>query len=60
MGELVEAGVGGMILKVFQKFLSSHTQRIKVDAVCSSSVDVVSRVPQGSVLVHCCFCCTYC
>ena len=44
------AGVVGMILKVFQKFLSSHTQRVQVDGVCSSSIDVVSGVPQGSVL----------
>ena len=42
--KLREAGVGGMILKVLQKFLSSHTQRVKVDGVCSSSV------VQGSVL----------
>ena len=48
--KLREAGVGGMILKVFQKFLSSRTQRVKVDGVCSSSIDVVSGVPQGSVL----------
>ena len=48
--KLQEAGVGGMILKVFQKILSSCTQRVKIDGVCSSSVDVVSGVPQGSVL----------
>ena len=40
-----------MILKVFQKFLSSRTQRVKVDGVCSSSVDIVSGEPHGSVLV---------
>ena len=39
-----------MILKVFQDFLSSRTQRVKVDGVCSSSIDVVSGVPQGCVL----------
>ena len=48
--KLREAGVGGLILKVFQNFLSSRTQRVKVDGVCSSSIDVVSGVPQGSVL----------
>ena len=48
--KLQEAGVGGMIWKVFQNFLSSRTQRVKVDGVCSSSVDVVSGVPQSSVL----------
>ena len=48
--KLREAGVGGLILKVFQNFLSSRTQRVKVDGVCSSSIDVVPGVPQGSVL----------
>ena len=48
--KLREAGVGGMILKVFQNFLSSHSQRVKVDGVCSSSIDVVSGVSQGSGL----------
>ena len=42
--------VGGLILKVFQYFLSSRTQRVKVDGVCSLSIDVVSGVPQGSKL----------
>ena len=46
MFKLWEAGVK----MVFQNFLSSHTQRVKVDGVCSSTVDVVSGVPQGSVL----------
>ena len=48
--KLREAGVGGIILKVFQIFLSRRTQRVNVDGVCSSSVVVVSGVPQGSVL----------
>ena len=39
-----------MILKVFQNFLSSRTQRVKVDGVCSSSIYVISGMPQGSVL----------
>ena len=58
--KLRETGVGGMILKVFQNFLSSRTQRVKEDGVCNLSVDVISGVPQGSVLgpllffyVHC-------
>ena len=50
VSKLREAGVSGMILKVFQTFLSSRTQRVKVDGVCSSSIDVVSGVPQSSVL----------
>ena len=48
--KLGEAAVGGLILKVFQNFLSSRTQRVKVYGVFSSSIDVVSGVPQGSVL----------
>ena len=48
--KLREAGVGGLILKVFQNVLSSRTQTVKVDGVFSSSIDVVSGVPQGSVL----------
>ena len=43
--KLREAGVGGLILKVFQNFLSSRTQRVEVDGVFSSSIDVVSGVP---------------
>ena len=50
MFKLQEAGVGCMILKVFHNFLSSHTQRVIKDGVCSSSIDVVSGVSQGSVL----------
>ena len=46
--KLQEAGVGGMILEVFQFFC--FNQRVKIDGVCSSSVDVVSGVPQGNVL----------
>ena len=48
--KLREARVGGLILKVFHNLLSSRTQRVKVDGVCSSSIDVVSGVPQSSVL----------
>ena len=50
MFEMQEAGVGGMILKVSQKILSSRTKTVKIDGVCSSSIDVVSGVPKGSVL----------
>ena len=57
--KLRDAGVGGLILKVFQNFLSSRTQRVKVDGVCSYSIDVVSGVCHRVVfLVHCCSCCT--
>ena len=48
--KLREAGVGGMILKVFQNFRPVVLRELKVDGVCSSSVDVGSGVPQGSIL----------
>ena len=44
----------------FSPLLSNHTLRVKVDGVCSSSIDVISCVPKGSILgplfvfvVHC-------
>ena len=49
--KLREAGVGGLILKVFQNLLSSRTQRVNVDGVWfSSRIDVESGVPQVSVI----------
>ena len=47
--KLQEARARGKTLNVFQNFLSSHTQRIEIDDVCISSIDVTS-VPQGSIL----------
>ena len=47
--KLKEAGIGGMNLKGLQNYLSSRTQRVKIDGVCSSSVDVVSGIPQKSM-----------
>ena len=48
--KLHEAKVGGMILKLFQNFMSSRTQRVKIDGECNLSIDDVSAVSQGSVL----------
>ena len=47
MFKLREAGVGsiGDDLEGFQNVLSSHTQKVKIDGVCSSSADVVTGVP---------------
>ena len=42
----------------FPIFLSSRTQRVKVDGVCNSNIDAISGVPRVVFLVHCCFCCT--
>ena len=44
--KLWEAGVGRMILKVFQNIL----RELRVDGVCSSSIEIVSGVPHSSVL----------
>ena len=43
-------GIGGPILEVFRNFLLDRTQCVKIGGVRSSTIDVVSGVPQGSVL----------
>jgi len=48
--KLRSIGVGGSVLSVISQFLSSRTQYVLVDGVRSHLVDVVSGVPQGSVL----------
>jgi len=48
--KLRSVGVGGCILSIIQQFLSRRQQCISVDGYLSSFVDVVSGVPQGSVL----------
>ena len=48
--KLRAAGVGGSLLGVIRNFLSGRTQSVIVDGVRSAAVQVVSGVPQGSVL----------
>jgi len=48
--KLKSAGVGGSILSVLEQFLSNRRQCVVVDGSASRFVDVVSGVPQGSVL----------
>ena len=48
--KLKAVGVGGSLLSVLGQFLSGRKQRVRVDGSCSSFTDVVSGVPQGSVL----------
>lgn len=43
-------GIGGSILSIIRQFLSGRKQAVVVDGSSSSLVDVVSGVPQGSVL----------
>ena len=48
--KLRSVGVGGAVFFVIRQFLSGHRQCVSVDGGLSSFVDVVSGVPQGSVL----------
>ena len=50
MYKLRAAGVDGSLLSVLSQFLSQRTQRVTVDGIYSDYVNVVSGVPQGSVL----------
>ena len=43
-------GVGGSVLSVLTQFLSNRSQYVVVDGCRSKLVNVVSEVPQGSVL----------
>ena len=43
-------GIGGSVLSVLTQFLSNRSQFVLVDGCCSKLVNVVSGVPQGSVL----------
>ena len=48
--KLRAAGVGGSLLFLIGNFLSGRTQNVIVDGVRSAYVQVVSGVPQGSIL----------
>ena len=48
--KLCSVGVGGSVLSVLTQFLSTRSQYIVVDDCLSKLVNMVSRVPQGSVL----------
>ena len=43
-------GIGGSVLSILTQFLSSRAQHVIVDGCWSKLADVVSGVPQGSVL----------
>ena len=43
-------GVGGSVLSILTQFLSNRSQHVMVDGCRSKLVNVVSGVPQGSVL----------
>ena len=48
--KLCSVGVGGSVLSVLTQFLSNRTQYVVVDGCRSKPVNMVSGVPQGSVL----------
>ena len=48
--KLRSVGVGGSVLSIVEEFLTDRTQRVCIDGSFSRFVDVVSGVPQGSVL----------
>ena len=48
--KLQQFGVGGSILSILSQFLSGRTQKVVVDGQFSELKNVVSGVPQGSVL----------
>ena len=43
-------GIGGSVLSILTQFLSNRSQQVIVDGCRSKLVNVVSGVPQGSVL----------
>ena len=47
---LSSVGIGGSVLSILTQFLSNRSQHVMVDGCQSRLVDVVSGVPQGSVL----------
>ena len=48
--KLCSEGVGGSVLSLLNQFLSNRSQHVMVDGYRSKLVNVVSGVPQGSVL----------
>ena len=50
LNKLFSVGIGGSVLSIFTQFLSNRSQQVMVDGCRSKLVNVVSGVPQGSVL----------
>ena len=48
--KLCSVGIGGSVLSILTQFLSNLSQQVMVDGCQSKLVNVVSGVPQGSVL----------
>ena len=50
IAKLEAYGIHGKMLNWIKAFLSGRKQRVKVNGVCSHAADVLSGIPQGSVL----------
>ena len=50
LSRLCSVGIGGSVLSILTQFLSNRSQHVMVDGCRSKLVDVVSGMPQGSVL----------
>ena len=48
--KLCPVGIGGSVLSILTQFLSNRSKQVMVDGCRSKLVNVVSGVPQGSVL----------
>ena len=51
--KLRQLGVGGPFLSILTEFLSNRLQRVVVDGQVNECRNVISGVPQGSVLALC-------
>ena len=50
--KLCSVGIGGSVLSILTEFLSNRSQQIMVDGCLSKLANVVSGVPQSSVLAR--------
>ena len=48
--KLCSVGIGGSVMSILTQFLFNQSQQVMVDGYRSKLVNVVSGVPQGSVL----------
>ena len=48
--KLCSVGIGGSVLSILTQFVSNRPQQVMVEGCRSKLVNVVSGVPQGSVL----------
>ena len=50
--KLCSVGIGDSVLSLLTQFLSNRSQHVLVGGCRSKLADVVSGVPQGSVIIH--------